>query len=250
MIRNTKLILTQVYKQFYPEGIRNSDSFGRIINSRHFGRLTGLLDKTKGEIVIGGDKDASDNFIALTIVKNVKADDVLMEGELFGPILPIVTVPSLDAAVEFIRNRDHPLALYVYTESDQVREKVFSGTLSGSAVQNEAIMQVGVTELPFGGVGESGHGSYHDKRTFDLFTYERSILRSKTWLEFLFTRRYPPYSESKLKFLSKAVRAPIDFEKPGHESVITALGRLTKKGVKLGALIGIVAFIAKKYGRN
>ncbi|EIM21162.1 aldehyde dehydrogenase [Wallemia mellicola CBS 633.66] len=240
----------KVYKQFYPEGIRNSDSFGRIINSRHFGRLTGLLDKTKGDIVIGGDKDASDNFIALTIVKNVKADDVLMEGELFGPILPIVTVPSLDAAVEFIRNRDHPLALYVYTESDQVREKVFSGTLSGSAVQNEAIMQVSVTELPFGGVGESGHGSYHDKRTFDLFTYERSILRSKTWLEFLFTKRYPPYSESKLTFLRKAVRAPIDFEKPGQESVINALGRLTKKGVKLGALIGIVAFIAKKYGRN
>lgn len=172
-----------------------------------------------------------------------------MQDELFAPILPIVTVPSMDAAVDFIRSRDHPLALYVYTESDQVREKIFKGTLSGSAVQNEAIIQVGVDALPFGGVGESGHGSYHGKRTFDLFTYERAILRSKTWLEFLFTMRYPPYSEKKLNKLSKVVRQPIDFDKPGHESILTALGQYTRKGVKLTALVGVVAYIAKRYGK-
>ncbi|TIA93393.1 hypothetical protein E3P99_00162 [Wallemia hederae] len=239
----------KVYKQFYPEGIRNSQSFGRIINDRHFGRVTGLLEKTKGDVVIGGDRDASDRFVALSIVKNVKADDVLMQDELFAPILPIVTVPSMEAAIDFVRSRDHPLALYVYTESDKVREQIFEGTLSGSAVQNEAIMQVGCEDLPFGGVGASGHGSYHGKRTFDLFTYERAILRSKTWLEFLFTLRYPPYSDGKLKALSRAVREPITFDKPGHESILTSLGQITRKGVKLGALIGVVAFVAKRYGK-
>ncbi|TIB27607.1 hypothetical protein E3P86_04076 [Wallemia ichthyophaga] len=239
----------RVYKQFYPEGIRNSKSFGRIINDRHFGRVTGLLKDTKGDIVIGGDSDASDRFVALSIVKNVKADDALMKDELFAPILPIVTVPSMDAAVNFIRSRDHPLALYVYTQSDQVREKIFQGTLSGSAVQNDALIQVGTEELPFGGVGGAGHGSYHGKRTFDVFTYERAILRSKTWLEFLYTKRYPPYSEKKLNYLTKALRKPIDFAKPGHESMFAGIGKLARTGVKATAVVGVVAYIAKRYGK-
>lgn len=243
--------LKKVHKEFYPQGIQQSNSFGRIINHRHFERLNNLIKNTKGEIVLGGGSEASDRFIELTIVKNVKADDVLMEGELFGPILPIVTVPSIDLAIDFIRSRDHPLSLYVYTNSKDIREKVFQNTLSGSAVCNDNLLQVGITDLPFGGVGESGHGAYHGERTFEVFTYERAILRSKTWLEFLFTMRYPPYTDSKLHQLTHVLKKPIDFDQPGYERPIArAVTKYTKLGFKFGAIAALVAVAIKKYGRS
>lgn len=115
--------LVQRYHKFYPDGADKSDSFSRMISVRHLERLRGLLSATKGTIVAGGEVDASTKYFAPTIVKDVKLDDALMQDELFGPILPIVPVDDVDHAIAFINSRDHPLALYVFSNSAEFKDK-------------------------------------------------------------------------------------------------------------------------------
>ncbi|KAF7970549.1 hypothetical protein HWV62_23721 [Athelia sp. TMB] len=191
------------YAEFYPDGAAKSESFSRMITGRHFERLKGLLEATKGTIVVGGETDASQKFIAPTIVRDVKFDDSLMQDELFGPILPIVPVDNIEEAIEFINSRDHPLALYVFATSAAVKSQVFDNTQSGSCLANECLMQCGAHGLPFGGTGASGSGYHIGKYSFDTFTHLRASMDSPSWIDKIIGGRFPPYTKSKLTSLNK-----------------------------------------------
>lgn len=165
-----------------------------------------MLDGTKGTIVLGGQTDEADRFIAPTIVKDVKLDDSLMADEIFGPLLPIVPVSGLDEAITIINSKDHPLVAYIFSKDAATKETFFSRTQSGAAVANETLLHGGVAGLPYGGTGASGIGSVTGKFGFDTFTHERASIDSPPIVEMVMKRRYPPYTKEHMKVLvSKTV---------------------------------------------
>ncbi|MET8948485.1 aldehyde dehydrogenase family protein [Streptomyces sp. NPDC004542] len=151
-----------------------SPEYGRIINERHFDRLSGLLDS--GRTVVGGTGDRASKYIAPTVLADVDPESPVMREEIFGPVLPIVTVPGLDAAIDFINDRDKPLALYVFTESDGTRERIAAETSSGGLGYGLPLAHLTVSDLPFGGVGESGTGSYHGRWSIETFSHRKAVL--------------------------------------------------------------------------
>ncbi|KAI0749981.1 aldehyde dehydrogenase [Daedaleopsis nitida] len=194
--------LKATYDSFYPDGAENSDSFSRIVNEQHTTRIKGLLDHTKGEIIRGGQVDIASRYVAPTIVNNVLPDDSLMSEEIFGPILMIVPVNDVDQAISFIRARDHPLCLYVFSPDKKFQEKVFSNTKSGAALANEVVISPAVPGFPVGGVGASGYGYYAGKHAFEQFTHWRVSLDSPSWVDtYVFGFRFPPYKDTYKKYL-------------------------------------------------
>ena len=151
-----------------------STEYGRIVNERHFDRLGGLLDS--GRVVTGGVKDRTTKYIAPTVLADVDPASPVMREEIFGPILPIVTVPGLDEAIGFINDRDKPLALYVFTESGTTRERIAAETSSGAVGYGLPLAHLTVSDLPFGGVGESGMGSYHGRYSIETFSHRKAVL--------------------------------------------------------------------------
>ncbi|MER5869711.1 aldehyde dehydrogenase family protein [Streptomyces sp. NPDC002044] len=151
-----------------------SPAYGRIVNERHFDRLTGLLDS--GRTVTGGAHDRSERYIAPTVLAGVAPDSPVMREEIFGPILPVVEVAGLDEAIAFIRDRDKPLALYAFTESATTRERLTRETSSGGLAFGLPVAHLTVSDLPFGGVGESGMGSYHGRYSLDAFSHRKAVL--------------------------------------------------------------------------
>ncbi|MEU8794841.1 aldehyde dehydrogenase family protein [Streptomyces sp. NPDC048643] len=158
---------------FGPEP-KESAAFGRIVNERHFDRLTGLLGS--GRTVTGGDSDRAAKYIAPTVLADVDPKSPVMGEEIFGPILPVVTVADLDEAIGFINDRDKPLALYVFTESDTTRERIAAETSSGGLGFGLPLAHLTVSDLPFGGVGESGMGSYHGRYSIETFSHRKAVL--------------------------------------------------------------------------
>nr|VZI25404.1 unnamed protein product [Spirometra erinaceieuropaei] len=176
-------------------------------------RLARLLKTTEGEIVIGGTFDVVEKFVAPTIVTNVRAEDVLMQDEIFGPILPIITVDSCDDAIRFVTSNERPLAIYVFTEDKNQYSLWSSQTSSGSIVFNECVLQLSVNNLPFGGVGNSGFGRYRGKANFDLFSNPRSYVdRSKNEManeKF----RYPPFTDNSTYLMLSICDNILDLER-------------------------------------
>ncbi|KAG8881408.1 hypothetical protein FRB97_009603 [Tulasnella sp. 331] len=204
----------KTYAEFYPEGAGYSQSISHIVSEGHFHRLKTLIDKTDGEIVCGGETDASQLFIAPTILQNVKLDDPLMKAELFGPILPIIPVKDYQEALDYTNAGDHPLALYIYSNNAALKERIIGSTISGAVDINECMLHMAVPGLPFGGVGQSGSGAYMGKFSYDTFTHHRSSIHNPRWTDMLFGWRYPPYTSSKLK--SASSQAPsIPAPRPG-----------------------------------
>ena len=158
----------------FGENPQASDEYGRIINERHFDRLRPLLDD--GRAVFGGTTDRDDRYIAPTLLDDVDPDSPVMSAEIFGPILPIIRVPDLDAAIAFINERDKPLALYGFTASERSRQRIEQETSSGGLAFGAALVQLSVPDLPFGGVGESGMGRYHGKYSIDTFSHLKAVL--------------------------------------------------------------------------
>ncbi|KAI1792769.1 NAD-dependent aldehyde dehydrogenase [Ganoderma leucocontextum] len=173
--------MKEVYEEFYPEGPKDSDSLARIVGVHHAKRIKSLLDNTKGTIVLGGETDVENRYIAPTVVKDVKGDDSLLTDEIFGPILALVPVKDTDEAIAFINARDHPLVVYVFSQDKAFQDKVFSNTKSGSAVANEVVIIVGVPGLPMGGVGSSGYGYYTGRDMFEQFTHKRAFIDNPSW---------------------------------------------------------------------
>jgi len=167
-------LLTKAVQAVYGTDASASGEYGRIVNERHFDRLTGLLDS--GRVVVGGDTDRSQKYIAPTVLADVDPASPVMREEIFGPILPIVTVPDLDQAIDFINDRDKPLALYVFAESETTRARLAAETSSGGLGYGLPLAHLTVSDLPFGGVGESGMGNYHGRYSIETFSHRKAIL--------------------------------------------------------------------------
>jgi aldehyde dehydrogenase (NAD+) len=170
----------------------------RIVNERHFARLTTSLAATKGEVVIGGGSDASTISIQPTVVVDPDPAEPLMTDEIFGPILPIMTVQSLDDAIGFVNSRPKPLALYLFTKTKSIRERVIKEVPAGGMVINHLLFQFSTNKLPFGGVGPSGMGAYHGRFGFEQFSHKKSVL-TKTTRPDVGAFIYPPYTEKAFK---------------------------------------------------
>lgn len=187
--------------RFYGDDPSSSPDYGRIVSERHFERLTGLLDADRGTVAIGGRSDRTARYIAPTVVVDVDVDGPLMSEEIFGPILPVIPVPSVESAIELVDARPKPLALYVFAERDATIEQVIARTSSGGVTVNHTILHLAVPELPFGGVGQSGMGSYHGKHGFAVFSHAKPVLRRGTRPDPGIA--YPPYGGIKAKLLRK-----------------------------------------------
>ncbi|GHA49466.1 aldehyde dehydrogenase [Streptomyces tauricus] len=167
-------VLTEAVEKLYGADASTSAEYGRIINERHFDRLSGLLDS--GRVVVGGATDRATKYIAPTVLADVEPDAPVMREEIFGPVLPIVTVPGLDEAIDFINDRDKPLALYAFTESDTTRQRLAAETSSGGLGLGLPLAHLTVSDLPFGGVGESGMGNYHGRYSIETFSHRKAVL--------------------------------------------------------------------------
>lgn len=181
-------VASQIKIQYGDNPLKNKD-YGRIINQKHFERLCGLIDKNK--VIIGGETDCGSNRIAPTVMDNVTEDDAVMGEEIFGPIMPILTFDDFDKTVDDLKDKDKPLALYLFS-SDKGQIKRITTELSyGGGCINDVVVHLSTSEMGFGGVGQSGMGSYHGKDGFDAFSHYKSIMDKKTWLDL--PMRYQPY---------------------------------------------------------
>jgi aldehyde dehydrogenase (NAD+) len=187
--------------RFYGEDPRNSPDYARIINRRHFDRLQVLLEK--GDVVIGGQCDPYNLYMAPTVITNLSWDDPVMQDEIFGPILPILEFEDLSAAIASINSRPKPLALYVFSNRRENYRKVIDEVPFGAGCINDTVVHFANPHLPFGGVGNSGMGRYHGKASFDIFSHQKSILKKS--FAFDPPLRYPPY-KNKLSILKKILR--------------------------------------------
>ncbi|XP_034244379.1 aldehyde dehydrogenase, dimeric NADP-preferring-like [Thrips palmi] len=211
-----------------------STDLARIVSDRQFQRLTQYLKC--GKIVIGGETDAAERFIAPTVLVDVKADDPVMQDEIFGPILPIYTVRDASEAIEFINSREKPLALYVFTNDEQEYKLFIKHTSSGGICVNDCMIHVAVEGLPFGGVGESGMGAYHGKKSFDTFSHHKSALIKDLGAigEAAGSLRYPPYHDKKMAFFRMVMRRRELPRMPTVRDMVTlSLGAAIMWGVSL-----------------
>ncbi|MBD2462972.1 aldehyde dehydrogenase [Oscillatoria sp. FACHB-1407] len=203
--RRIKPLLLQAIEaaiyEFYGDDPAQTEDYGRIISDRHTQRLTSLL--SSGRILLGGQTNLGDRYIAPTVMDQVPPDSPIMQDEIFGPILPVLEYDELEEAIAFVNDRPKPLALYIFSRNKDIQQRVLNATSSGGACVNDTFLQVGVVDLPFGGVGDSGIGSYHGKASFDTFSHFKSILYKPFWLDF--KMRYAPYKD-KIETLKKFIR--------------------------------------------
>ena len=192
--------LAATVREFYGDEPQSSPDFARIVNARHHGRLLKLLERS-GTVVCGGEHDVDDRYIAPTILKDVPHDAPVMQEEIFGPILPVLSVPHVDAAITFVNQRPKPLALYCFSSSKKTQQKVQDRTSSGGMTINHVWMHLAVPELPFGGVGESGMGAYHGSHSFETFSHRKAVLKKPTQVDPPIL--YPPYTDGKQKWVKR-----------------------------------------------
>ena len=178
---------------FFPEG--DMSGMVRIINDKHFERVCNILDNS-GNVVIGGARDAETRFIEPAVLTDVPIDSPAMQQEIFGPVLPVLPYEKLDDCIDFIRSRPKPLALYIFSENKMNQEKVLNSCSFGGGCINDTVIHLASSHMSFGGVGESGMGSYHGKKSFDTFTHYRSVLKQGKLDVKL---RYFPYKSGKEK---------------------------------------------------
>ncbi|KAM4627827.1 aldehyde dehydrogenase family 3 member A2a [Polymixia lowei] len=221
-------------KEFYTDNPKTFEDYGRIVNQRHFKRVMALMDGSK--IAIGGDSDESQYYIAPTVLQDVTGESKAMQEEIFGPVLPIISVSGVDEAIQFINEREKPLALYIFSPDNKVIRRVIAETSSGALLANDCLVHFTVSALPFGGVGNSGMGRYHGQHSFDQLSHLRSCLIKKLNMEGVNTMRYPPHTAKKLGwarfFLLKQVN----------------LGKLRRMAL-LATLAALAAFVVQRFLR-
>ena len=234
-------------QEFLPQGAENSEDYGRIINERQWDRLQKMLESTKGKIVMGGKTDRSKLFFEPTVVQVEDADDPLLKDESFGPLIPILPVQDLDEALR-TANKVHstPLGLYAFGSKAETN-RILSETRSGGASINDAFFHASIPTLAFGGVGDSGQGSYRGKASFDCFTHRRSVTTTPSWIESMLDIRYPPYTKEKFKKLKKMTELKPDFDRNGRSTggwVWWTLGLGGKGNASAAARWAFVAVLA------
>ncbi len=193
--------LARTLRSFYGDDPKRSRDYARIVNDRHFERLSGLLAATSGTVACGGEHDRAQRYLAPTVVTDVPPGDPLMDDEIFGPILPVLRVRDMDEAVRYVSSRTKPLALYIFSSSKTTVDRVLASTSSGSVGVNLTVQQLAIPGLPFGGVGESGMGAYHGRHGFETFSHRRAVFSKPTLLDP--PVQYPPYTKIKEWILKK-----------------------------------------------
>ncbi len=191
----------EIVKDFYGDQPKDSPDFPRIVNKGNLDRLAKLLEGEK--VVVGGEVDPSELYIAPTILRDVEPDSRIMGEEIFGPILPTMPVQDLEHAIDVINAGEKPLAAYIFTSDSGKAKELLNRTSSGGACVNDALTHQAIAEAPFGGVGTSGMGSYHGYDGYLAFTHRRTVLKRSTSLDP--SLRYPPYTDLKLRLASKLV---------------------------------------------
>lgn len=189
--------LTKTITEFFGTDPHASDSLGRVVNAQHFDRLQKLIEPSK--VAMTSPSKREENFMAPTVMKDVSWNDKVMEDEIFGPILPLIPYTNLDEAIQRVAARPKPLALYLFSTDSRTQEKVLGNLSYGGACVNDTMVHLTNPNLPFGGVGESGVGSYHGKQSFDLFSHKKSVMVKPFWGDA--TMRYAPYTDWKLKLI-------------------------------------------------
>ena len=199
---------------FYPNGVKGSDDFARIVNGKQWSRLKTMLDNSKGKIVFGGDMDESQRYIGPTVVLVDSPQDSLVADESFGPLIPILPVEDLDTAIR-IAGEVHrtPLGMYPFGNKSET-ERIMRETQSGGVSVNDVLFHGSIPTLPFGGVGDSGQGAYRGRSSFDCFTHRRSVTTTPGWMESLLDVRYPPYEGKLAKFKQTSELKP-NFDRDG-----------------------------------
>jgi aldehyde dehydrogenase (NAD+) len=177
----------------------SSASFGRIVSQNHFARLLRFLKE--GKIAVGGETDASERYIAPTVLTDLPPDAASLQEEIFGPILPVVGYHGIEQALSFVKRRPKPLALYFFTRDRLLQERLIRDVGCGSVVVNDVVVNQIVPGLPFGGVGNSGMGSFHGRYTFEAFSHAKAVLRRSLWADF--DMRYPPFNDAKDRLLKR-----------------------------------------------
>ncbi len=190
--------LQQAILDFYGEDPQRSPDLGRIVNDAQFQRLAALLEDRS--LLWGGSMDPAERYIGPTVVAVDCWDDPLMEEEIFGPVLPVLPLTSLEEAVDAINSRPQPLAVYLFSGRQAWRDRLLTSTSSGTVCFNDVILQAGIPQLPFGGVGESGIGAYHGRAGFTRFSHQRSVLQRPQAFDIPW--RYPPYG-NRLRWLKR-----------------------------------------------
>lgn len=192
-------------ERFFSEEPKSSPDYGRIINDRHFQRLSRIMEESvahaESRLLFGGEQEPEERFIAPTAVRLPGWDSAAMEEEIFGPLLPLISYAGLDEVVEKLRRQPDPLAFYLFTESKSVKKKLLTTLSFGGASVNETVLHLVNPKLPFGGVGSSGMGKYHGKASFDAFTHYKGVLDHGTWLDI--PLKYPPYTDKLLAMVRR-----------------------------------------------
>jgi len=196
-------LIQKEFQTFYGADAQQSPDFGRIINDHHFRRVSKYIQD--GKVFCGGRTDERDRFIEPTILTDVSPDAPVMQDEIFGPILPVIEYDHLDEAIHFIQRRPKPLALYIFTNNSAVEKTILSRTSSGGSCVNDTLVHLTSPDLPFGGVGNSGMGSYHGKSSFDTFSHHKSVLKRSNIMDP--DIRYAPY-KNKLSLVKKIMPFP------------------------------------------
>lgn len=194
-------IRQEIIKQYGERPFENP-SYGKMINRKHFDRVVRLIDEKK--LVYGGACHADTLQIEPTVLGDVTEEDAVMQEEIFGPILPVLSVTSMDEAYEFVKKRPRPLALYLFTSDKKTEERFLKGVSFGGGCVNDTVIHLATSEMGFGGVGNSGMGSYHGKKSFETFSHEKSMVKKYNWLDL--PMRYQPYDEMKEKLVRMFLR--------------------------------------------
>jgi aldehyde dehydrogenase (NAD+) len=188
--------------------VEQSNDFGRIINERHFGRITGLVDESVAqgaELAVGGQRNANDSFLEPTLLTGVQPHMAVMQDEIFGPVLPIMDYDHLDEAIAYVNSMEKPLALYAFSKSNATLDDIFKRTSSGGAVANDCVLHFIHPELPFGGVNNSGIGKGHGRYGFLEFSNQKSVLKQRIGLTNV-SLLFPPYNKSKERVINALLR--------------------------------------------
>uniref|UniRef100_A0A3Q0RA07 Aldehyde dehydrogenase n=1 Tax=Amphilophus citrinellus TaxID=61819 RepID=A0A3Q0RA07_AMPCI len=217
-------------KEFYTDDPKTFEDYGRIINKQHFKRIMALMEGSA--VAIGGDSDESQCYIAPTVLKDVTGESKVMKEEIFGPLLPIITVSGVEEAIQFINEREKALVIYVFSHDNKLIKRVIAETSSGALLANDCLVHFTVSSLPFGGVGNSGMGCYHGRYSFDQLSHLRSCLIKQLKLEGVNSMRYPPHTAKKLSWARFFLLKQIN------------LGRL-RRMMLLTMVMGLAAFVVQ-----
>ena len=191
-----KIFIRTVEKMYGAKPLENPN-YGKIVNRKHFDRLKGLMDEKK--LAWGGEADPEALRIAPAVMDNVTGEDAVMQEEIFGPILPVIAFDRMEEAFAFVLEREKPLAAYLFTGSRETEKQFLSRLSFGGGCINDTIMHLATSRMGFGGVGNSGMGSYHGRKSFETFTHEKNILKKYKWIDM--PLRYQPYDKKKDKLV-------------------------------------------------